>query len=57
MLNFYEVKRIGKNRYQYAADGVIMGERPTIMEAIVELEKLQQTERGERHGQGKTTRL
>lgn len=52
MIDFYEIRRISAGRYQYGADGVVMGERPTITEAVAEIEKLQNMERGENNDQG-----
>ena len=57
MMDFYEIRRMDNGRYQYGADGLVIGECRTAIEAVAEIEKLQRMERGERHDQGKTTRL
>ena len=44
----YDIKRIAPDRYQYGADGVVIGERSTIAEAVAEITKLQDTEKGGR---------
>lgn len=54
MIDFYEIKRISAGRYQFGADGVVMGERKTMAEAVAEIEKLQQVDRGEYHDKGRT---
>lgn len=48
MQDFYEIKRIAHDRYQYGADGVIIGECKTITEAVAEVEKMQDREKGGR---------
>lgn len=57
MLDFYEIKRIEAGRYQYGAGGTIIGECATITEAVAEIEKLQNLERGERDDKGRTACL
>lgn len=57
MIDFYDIKRIAPDRYQYGADGVVMGEHPTIAEAVAEIEKLQEMERGEKNDQDATASL
>lgn len=46
MIDFYEIKRLANDRYQYGADGVAMGECKTIAEAVAEIEKIQNREKG-----------
>lgn len=53
MYDSYEITRLSADRYQYSADGVVMGECSTIAEAVAELEKIQRIETEERaHDQG-----